>query len=75
MKASWGGGAPVNVVLYFNKDSAIKPNQNVSVQLVDESDAGFYIVAQGESRAIFVPRNSVSLVYFSDKPSDSTLLK
>jgi hypothetical protein len=75
MKASWGGGSPINVVLYFNKDSAIKPNESVSVQLVDESDAGFYIVAQGESRAIFVPRNAVSLVYFSDKPSDSVLLK
>jgi hypothetical protein len=75
VKPSLGGGSPINVVLYFNKDSVIKPNQNVSVQLVDESDAGFYIVGQGETRAICVPRNSVSLVYFSDKPSDSTLLR
>jgi hypothetical protein len=75
MESSWGGGSPINVVLYFNKDSAIKPNQSVSVQLLDESDAGFYIVGQGESKAIFVPRNSVSLLYFSGKPSDSTLLK
>jgi hypothetical protein len=53
----------------------ISPNDSESVQLVDESDAGFYIVGPGESKAIFVPRNSVSLVYFSDDPSDSELLK
>lgn len=75
MKPSWGGGSPINMVMYFNKDSVIKPNQNVSAQLLDESDAGFYIVGQGESKAIFVPRGSVSLVYFSDEPSDSSLLE
>jgi hypothetical protein len=75
IKSSWGGGTPLNVVMYFNKDAAIKPSQSVSVELIDESDAGFYIVGQGESKAIFVPRNSVSLVYFSDKPSDSILLR
>jgi len=75
IKPSLGGGSPINAVLYFTKDSAIKPNQSVSAQLVDESDAGFYIVGQGESKAIFVPRSSVSLVYFSDKSSDSELLR
>jgi hypothetical protein len=75
MKSSWGGGSPIDAVFYFNKDSVLKPNQSVPVQLVDESDAGFYIVGTDESRAIFVPRNSVLLIYFSDEPSDSILLK
>jgi hypothetical protein len=71
-----GGGIPISVVMYFNKESAIKPNQNVSARLIDESDAGFYIVGPGERKAIFVPRNSVSLVYFSDDSSAaSSLLK
>ena len=74
MKSSWGGGSPINVILFFNKDSAIKPNQSVSAQLIDESDAGFYVLGPGETRAIFIPRSSVSLVYFSDK-ADSILLK
>ncbi|HKV94234.1 MAG TPA: hypothetical protein VJW20_16925 [Candidatus Angelobacter sp.] len=75
MKASWGGGSPVPVTLYFTKDSLLKPNQSVSARLVDESDAGFYIVGQDETKAVFVPRNAVSLVYFSDKVTDSKLLK
>jgi hypothetical protein len=48
IKASWGGGTPVNVTIYFTKDSAIKPSQTVSVQLVEESDEGFYIVSPKE---------------------------
>jgi hypothetical protein len=75
MRSSLGGGTPINVVMYFNKDSVIKPNQNVSARLIDESDAGFYIVGPGERRAIFVPRDSVALVYFSDDAADSKLLK
>jgi hypothetical protein len=74
MKSSVGGGFPVDIVMYFNKDSAIKPNQSASLRLIEESDAGFYVIAQGERRAIFVPRNSVSLVYFSDNPTESKLL-
>lgn len=74
IKSSWGGGAPVSVTIYFSKDSAIKPNQSISAQLVEESDEGFYVVGQKDTRALFVPRNAVSLVYFSDSISDSSLL-
>lgn len=75
MKASWGGGAPIGVTLYFTKDSAIKANQAVAVQLIEESDEGFYIVAPKESKAIYVPRSSVALVYFSDNIASSELLR
>jgi hypothetical protein len=75
LKSSWGGGSPVPVTLYFSKDSALKPNQSVSALMVDESDSGYYIVGPHEKKAIFVPRSAVSLVYFSDKISDSKLLK
>jgi hypothetical protein len=62
LKASWGGGTPVSVTVYFTKDSAISPNKAISAQLIEESDEGFYIVGPKESRAIFVPRSSVALV-------------
>lgn len=75
IKASWGGGAPVNVTIYFTKDSPISPNKAVSAQLVEESDEGYYIVGPNETRAIYVPRSAVALVYFSDKVSDSPLLR
>jgi hypothetical protein len=47
----------------------------VSAQLVDESDGGLYIVGPNETKAIFVPRNVVALVYFSDRIADSALLR
>ncbi len=75
LKASWGGGAPVSVTIYFTKDSPITPNKAVSAQLVEESDEGFYIVGPKETRAIYVPRSVVALVYFSDKVVDSPLLR
>ena len=74
LKASWGGGAPINVTIYFNKDSAIRPSQALVAQLVDESDEGFYIVGPQETKAIYVPRTAVALLYFSDKVSDSAIL-
>ncbi|HTZ94907.1 MAG TPA: hypothetical protein VMB18_00825 [Terriglobales bacterium] len=74
IRSSWGGGAPVAVTIYFTKDSAIKPGQSVSAQLVEESDEGFYIVGQRETKAVYVPRSAVALVYFSDSALDSSLL-
>jgi len=75
IKAAWGGGTPVSITVYFTKDSAMKPSQAVSAQLVDESDAGLYIVGPNETKAIFVPRNAIALVYFSDRIADSALLR
>ena len=75
LKASWGGGTPANVTVYFLKDSLLSPNKSVQAQLIEESDEGFYIVGPKESKAIFVPRGSVAMIYFSDKPADSPMLQ
>jgi hypothetical protein len=75
IKRSWGGGKPISVVLWFTKESAVKPGQQIPVRLIDESDVGFYILGQNEQKALFVPRSAVSAVYYSDKASDSVLLK
>jgi hypothetical protein len=75
LKASWGGGLPVNVTLYLNKESALAPSTCIQAQMIEESDDGFYVVGSGESKAVFLPRRDVALIYFSDKPEDSTLLK
>ena len=74
IRSSWGGGAPVDITMYFRKESAFKPNQRISALLLDESDEGWYIVGRNEQKAIFIPRNDVGLVYFSDKV-DSVLLQ
>jgi hypothetical protein len=75
LKTSWGGGTPADVTVYFTKDSLLNPNKAVQAQLIEESDEGFYIVGPKESKAIFVPRGSVAIIYFSDKPADSSMLQ
>lgn len=74
IKASWGGGSLVPVTIYFSKDSPLKAGQSASVLLIDESDAGFYFVGSQNGKAIFIPRNTVAMIYFSDKvPKPETL--
>ncbi len=75
LKTSWGGGTPANVTVYFSKDSLLSPNKSVQAQLIEESDEGFYIVGPKESKAIFVPRSAIAMIYFSDKPADSPILQ
>jgi len=74
IKASWGGGSPVPAVVYFSKDSRILPSQYLQTQLLDETDAGYYVLDKNQ-KAIFIPRNTVLLVYFSDKLPDATLVE
>ena len=64
----WGGGVPVNVTIYFTKNSAISPGK------AEEDATGFYIIGPRETKALLVPRSAVALVYFSDQASDSVLL-
>lgn len=73
--ASWGGGSPVPVTIYFTKNSVYRPDESATAFLLDESEAGFYILGTGENKAIFVPRGAVSLLYFSDRPADSHFLQ
>lgn len=72
---SWGGGSPTRVIVYFAHESRILPNQQLEADLVDESDSGMYFVKRGEKQAIFVPRQSVSALYFADKPLAPEFLK
>jgi hypothetical protein len=75
LRASWGGGTPANITVYFSKDSLIYPNKSLQAQLIEESEEGFYLVGSKESKALFVPRSSVAMIYFSDRPADSPILQ
>jgi hypothetical protein len=66
IKASWGGGETLPVTLYLNGNAPVMAGQRWHVQLVEESDNGYYVVNKGEQKAIFIPRSAVALVYFSD---------
>lgn len=69
MKATWGGGAPVAAILYLSKDSPIHPDQKVKVALLEASDSGFYFIFDGEEKATYVPRDSVTAMEFPQSSS------
>jgi hypothetical protein len=75
IKSSWGGGSPIPVVLYLSKDASVASGKQIQALLLDETDAGYYIVPAHENKAIFLPRSAVGLVLFGDKISDSLLLR
>jgi hypothetical protein len=66
IKAAWGGGEKIPVVLYFTKDSSLKPSDHLSVQLIEESESGFYFLTTESKSAVFIPRTFVSEVSFSE---------
>ncbi|HXY79562.1 MAG TPA: hypothetical protein VEI08_02895 [Candidatus Bathyarchaeia archaeon] len=70
IKSGWGGGVPVPVTICFSSASTISPGQQIPTRLLDESDAGFYVLDEASSKAVFIPRGSVGAVYFSDRPRD-----
>lgn len=61
----WGGGAPLPISLTFSKESPIRGGQTVDCSLIDETDAGFYVIGKDELHATFIPRSQVSLVHFA----------
>ena len=62
------------MTVYFTKNSLVNPTKSVQAQLIEEYDEG-YIVGPKDSKAIFVPRSAVALIYFSDKPVESLMLQ
>jgi hypothetical protein len=75
IEADWGGGAPIPVTIYFTKDSVILPSKSARVSLIDETDAGLYVTSGTETKAIYIPRTEIAILYFSDDVSKSDLLK
>jgi hypothetical protein len=75
IKPSWGGGAPITAIIYFAKDSLILPSRSVSANILDETDNGFYVIGGNDKKATFIPRNEVTLVYYSDDASGPFVIK
>ena len=71
IKASWGGGAPIPVVVYLSKDSRTLPSGELVGKLLEESDTGIFVTRGTEQHALFIPRSAVASVFYSDKPLTS----
>jgi hypothetical protein len=75
LKSSWGGGSPVPVTVFLSKDSQILPNQHVSVELLDDTDAGIYFKLPKSNHGLFVPRSAIAAIYYSDEPLPQELVQ
>jgi hypothetical protein len=75
IEPSWGGGAPITATIYFAKDSLVLPGQSISVEIVDETDSGFYVIGGSDKKATFIPRSEVALVYYSKDTSGPFVTK
>jgi hypothetical protein len=65
IRPSVGGGAPTAVELQFGEKSPLGTPMRSRVWLIDENNNGFYILrAPNDKKAVYVPRGSVSAVYY-----------
>lgn len=60
----YGGGSPVTATLILQKPVAWFDSTIAETSLIDENDQGYYVVAPGKKRALFIPRNDITSVYY-----------
>jgi len=69
VKSEWGGGQPIDITIRFTKDSSVLASQKVGMQLIDEGDAGFYVLLPHQTRLLFIPRADIAAVSYSSDAS------
>ena len=62
--AKWGGGALIPIELTFSRDAPVRSGMQVDCSLIDETDAGFYVIMKAEPLATFIPRTEISSIYY-----------
>ncbi len=66
IRSYWGGGKPILATLVLSKDVPINSVGPVQVWFFDESTVGFYVMGPNDRGVTFIPRTSVSAIYFSN---------
>jgi len=62
---SLGGGSPIPISLRFDNKSPLDDSTQADFWLVDETDAGFYVLIKPDGKkAAFLPRTVVRAIYF-----------
>jgi hypothetical protein len=70
IQSKWGGGSLIPVKIYMEESPTWKSNQLVDCMLIDESDAGFYIVDKNGKDATFIPRKEVYAIHYGRGNTD-----
>lgn len=68
IKPAFGGGSSLPAKLYLKEDNAVFRGRVVDVDIIEETEQGYYVLSKTEtSKAVFVPRSSVSTAQFNSK--------
>ena len=63
------GGGEIPLVTLFESEAG-KPNRTIKAAMLDQSEQGFFIVLPGHDKGIFIPKERVVAIYFSDGQID-----
>jgi hypothetical protein len=63
-KPEWGGASPIAITITFSKDAGYFAGQVKPALLLDESDAGIYLLDRNLKQTYFVPRPAISLIAY-----------
>jgi hypothetical protein len=67
----WGGGRPVDVTVTFSKDSSTLPGRSAQLKLIEEDDAGIFVLTASGKHAIFLPKTSIGAIVFSQDKGEA----
>jgi len=69
LPSAYFGGVPAPVTFQFaDKSTPIGNSSQLKGWLLDETDGGFYIVQEKDSKkAVFIPRSGVIAVYYGEQ--------
>jgi hypothetical protein len=61
----WAGGRPVDVTVTFSKDSSILPGRSAQLKLIEDGDAGIFVLTPNGKHATFIPKASIGAIVFT----------
>jgi len=71
VRAEWGGGQPINVVIRFTGSSGFLPSQKINAKLFDDSDSGILILQKDHKNVLFIPRADIAVISYSEDLSSA----
>ena len=67
----WAGGRPVDVTVTFSKDSSVLPGRSGQLKLIEEDEAGIFVLTSNGKHAIFVPKASIGAIVFTQDKGEA----
>lgn len=65
IKSNWGGGAPIPAMLTTASTPGSALGVVLQVDLIEATDAGYYVRPNGQRNVVFLPKSSVQAIEFT----------